>query len=222
MLIFVFGLLPAEAKIDYDQKDSLWIAIYNGSSPARLFIMSKTGDVASLETLNDSAETPLGSLWKLFVYIYLTDNQITLEPYRCKGIHPDEIFCCKLDGNIQMDEALYRSCGLFFDPARLGITSHAWKDYWTKKAKVDFIWLNEINELKPDKLVCVKDLLTALHKLNKLKLALSKTHSVLSRVLIEGTAKGTIRYLGGTVKIKTFTWNHPNKKTNLSEDLLAG
>lgn len=191
------------------QKDFLQMAIYEGNNSGKLLIINNTGKIVSETTLTDSATTPLGSLWKLFVYIYLADNRLYPPPYVCRGNHPDEVFCCQPGDNIRMDEALSRSCGLFFDPVRLGITSDKWKDYWTNTVKIEFYWLNELNTLQPETVIPVKELLVALYQINKLRFALNKTHSVLSKVVIDGTGKGVVRHLGNTVKIKTFTWNHP-------------
>lgn len=197
--------------MDYIQQDSLQIAFYDGRDSFRLLLIDNTGKIASETTLTDSTTTPLGSLWKLFVYIYLADNRIFPPPYICTGNHPDEVFCCQPGDSIQMDEALYHSCGLFFDPVRLGITSDSWKDYWTNTVRIDFHWLNGLHTLQPETVIPVKELLVALYQINKLRFALSKTHSVLSKVVLEGTAKGAVRHLGNTVKIKTFTWNHPSE-----------
>jgi len=208
-IVFIFNSGCHAAETDYPSESKLWVAIYTGTGKARIFVTDKNGDISSVSTLEDSLTTPLGSLWKLFVYIYITDKGIIPEPYLCKGKDPDEIFCCKPGHAIRAEEALYLSCGLFFDPKRLRIDPQQWKSYWKDKVRPDFEWLTRIETLKPDTSVRVRELLTALYQINTLRFALSKTQSVLSKVLTQGTAKGAVRYLGNTVKIKTFTWNHP-------------
>lgn len=213
-IVIPFLLNPGRiaAETDYPTGGELRIAIYTGTGPARLFITNKNGEISSVRSLEDALATPLGSLWKLFVYIWLTDKGIIPEPYICKGGKPEESFCCKPGYAVRAEEALYLSCGLFFDPERLRIDPQEWKMYWKDHVGLDFEWLTRIEILKADTEVRVKELLTALYQMNRLGFALSKTQSVLSKVLTQGTAKGAVRYLGNTVKIKTFTWNHPMLK----------
>lgn len=215
LLIFLFVLFIPEkisAESDCSEDSDLQVAIYTGTDPARLFITNKNGDIFSVRNLDCRLTAPLGSLWKLFVYIWLTDKGIIPEPYLCKGGNPEESFCCKPGYAIRAEEALYLSCGLFFDPERLGISPQEWKAYWKDHVGLDFEWLTRIERLKPDTSVPVRELLDSLYRMNRLGFALGKTQSVLSNILIQGTAKGAVRYLGNTVKIKTFTWNHPRLK----------
>ncbi len=209
VILFIFNSVGHTAETDYPTGIELRIAIYTGTGPARLFVTDKNGDISSVRVLEDTLATPLGSLWKLFVYIWLTDKGIIPEPYLCKGGDPEESFCCKPGHAIRAEEALYRSCGLFFDSERLRIDPQQWKAYWKDHVGLDFPWLTRIETLKPDTSVQIRELLTALYQMNTLRFAFSKTQSVLSKVLTQGTAEGAVRYLGNTVKIKTFTWNHP-------------
>ena len=76
--------------------------------------------------------TPLGSVWKLFVYSYLHAHGATETPYRCAAGQrkTDEEYCCDPGERIERDAALARSCGPYFEPARVGIDAQAWADYW--------------------------------------------------------------------------------------------
>jgi uncharacterized protein YfaQ (DUF2300 family) len=60
-------------------------------------------------------ETPLGSVWKLFVYGYLVDRNIATPDYACNGGDPEEVYCCMTGGHIDREHALVQSCGLFFE-----------------------------------------------------------------------------------------------------------
>ena len=83
-----------------------------------------------VEKKNNNIKTPLGSLWKLFIYTYNKENSLSSSPYRCKGNLNQEIFCCKKGESIDEDDALAKSCGLFFSPSRLQISKKKWKDFW--------------------------------------------------------------------------------------------
>lgn len=159
-------------------------------------------------------QTPLGSLWKLFLYIFLVENQITPEPYKCTGNDPNEIFCCKPHKKVDVDRALIKSCGLFFDKVRSDILkgSHStWRLFWEDELGLKYEWLTNLSELRPGKIVKVRDLLISLLKTNKLSHATLRSREVLPEVLISGTAKGAVRLLGNSLKIKTFTWDDPNR-----------
>ena len=55
-------------------------------------------------------QTPLGSLWKLFVYGYLQANGQQEPPLRCTGQDPEqEQYCCDPGESVDRDEALIRS-----------------------------------------------------------------------------------------------------------------
>lgn len=202
-----------EASIVVPPQDHFWLVSYDGSNPPGLLTIDKTGSIVSETVMPTSLTTPFGSLWKVFVYLYLADNRIMPPPYTCTGNHPDEAFCCAPGESIRMDEALFRSCGIFFDPVRLGIAPKDWKRYWIQTAKLSFPWLTDLKQLQPAIEVPVEELLAALYQVNDLGMATRKTQTVLTNVLIEGTGKGVIRYLGNTVKIKTFTWEHPQDDT---------
>ena len=94
-----------------------------------LLSLSQTQLIAR-EPLPSSLDTPLGSLWKLFVYAWLFDTGAREPAYECRGQSKDEVYCCAAGGRIERDQALVKSCGLYFEPARLGISSADWRTYW--------------------------------------------------------------------------------------------
>jgi uncharacterized protein YfaQ (DUF2300 family) len=159
-------------------------------------------------------KTPLGSLWKLFLYIFLVENQITPEPYKCTGSDPKEIFCCKPQKRIDIDQALIKSCGLFFEKVRSDILKNnhdVWRLFWRNEVGLKYGWLTNLNGLRPGEIVNVKEILTSLLKTNKLSHATLRSREVLPEVLISGTAKGAVRLLGSSLKVKTFTWDDPDR-----------
>ena len=180
-----------------------------------LFSVYATKSENEIEKIaSQELQTPLGSLWKLFLYIFLVENQITPEPYKCTGNDPNEIFCCKPHKRIDIDKALIKSCGLFFDKVRSDILKNsygAWRLFWKDELGLKYEWLTNLNELGPGKIVNVRDLLTSLLRTNKLSHTTLRSREVLPEVLISGTAKGAVRLLGSSLKIKTFTWDDPNR-----------
>ena len=53
-----------------------------GAQHDQLYQLSSSG-VTKASTLPDSLTTPLGSLWKLYVYAWLEDTHQPEQPYQC-------------------------------------------------------------------------------------------------------------------------------------------
>src|SRR5512139_388908 len=85
---------------------------------------------AAAATLPAGLSTPLGSLWKLFVYAYLADRGLEAPDYVCGGHDREEVYCCVPGGSIGREAALARSCGLFFAPGPLRIPGADSCAYW--------------------------------------------------------------------------------------------
>ena len=116
-LVFPFLLLSLSngslrAKDFYVEKRNDQIKVYSFDIKNKKLVIQKDKDI----------KTPLGSLWKLFVYAYNKENSLSSPPYTCNGILNEEVFCCKKGENIDEDNALANSCGLFFSPYRLRIS----------------------------------------------------------------------------------------------------
>lgn len=109
--------------------------------------------------------TPLGSTWKLFVHSYLHAHGAQEPAYRCDARTPreHEEYCCDPGGSVTRDEALARSCGPYFEPARLGITADAWKRHW--RGRDAPAWLQSLDQLRPATELPVADLLQALDRI---------------------------------------------------------
>lgn len=156
-------------------------------------------------------QTPLGSLWKLFVYAYIVENDLSVSPYVCKGSHPDEVFCCKPGHSVDLDLALAKSCGRFFDFQRLGISQNAWKTYWNSFG-VNHPWLTTIELLSPNTQINVSELLSVFEEISKHPLLMTKLRSALSQVVTVGTAQKSIGLIGSSMTFKTYTWDAPSRK----------
>ena len=159
----------------------------------------------------DDMQTPLGSVWKLFVYVYAIERGIPLPDYTCRGksdLASQEIYCCDPGQTVKRDAALAQSCGLFFEPERLHLDALDWHQYWHRKIP-QVAWLADLDKLKPASMVSVSSLLQALAGMDGA--AREQAESALLAVVLNGRGQGTLRHLGGRYRVKTFTWNNPQK-----------
>lgn len=155
-------------------------------------------------------QTPLGSVWKLFVYAYAIERGIAMPDYRCRGASAarEEIYCCTPQQSVARDAALAQSCGLFFEPARLHLDAQDWRRYWSGKAP-QVAWLAELAQLEAGRQVSVASLLQALASIDGV--ARERAESALLGVVLNGRGQSALRYLGGRYRVKTFTWSHPQR-----------
>jgi uncharacterized protein YfaQ (DUF2300 family) len=151
---------------------------------------------------------PLGSLWKLWVYGYALEAGVATPPYRCGASRrPGEEYCCEPGQSVERDQALARSCGLFFEPGRLGIDPVAWREFWSRRAGPHAAWLSDLGRLRPETTVPIAEILHALAAVPPL--ARASASRALLPVVIDGYGSGTATRLGGLMRVKTFTWSHP-------------
>lgn len=172
--------------------------------------MSAQGTSVAVDGRAAELQTPLGSVWKLFVYAYAIDRAIPMPDYRCRGgdAAKEEIYCCNPEQSVTRDAALVQSCGLFFEPARLHLDAQDWSRYWASKAP-QATWLAELAQLKPARKVSVSSLLQALASIDGV--ARERTEAALLGVVLNGRGQSALRYLGGRYRVKTYTWNHPQR-----------
>lgn len=154
-----------------------------GTQHDQLYQLTPSG-VASVSTLPDTLSTPLGSLWKLYVYAWLEDTHQPEQPYQCQGKSPEEVYCCQAGESITRDTALVRSCGLYFAPQRLHIRSDVWEQYWQQRQSPT--WITSLTTLKPETSVTVKSLLDSLATLP----AQNKAQEILLDVLLDDSKMG--------------------------------
>lgn len=194
----VFGLLLWAPLLAFAIDQPLQLAIRSGGGDT-LFSLS-TEKLQSQKPLPDSLFTPLGSLWKLYVYAWLEDNQQPERPYQCSGEENEEVYCCNAGESIMRDKALVRSCGLYFSPQRLGINPHAWQQYWqTRKAPH---WLQQLASLQPQTRVPVHQLLQTLEQLP----AQQKARTVLLDVVLDASKQSLAGAFGSRLRVKTWSW----------------
>jgi len=159
----------------------------------------------SARPLPATLETPLGSVWKLFVYGYLVDRNIATPDYVCNGGDPEEVYCCMTGGHVDREHALVQSCGRFFEPARLQLDPADWRKYWT--AAHAPVWLRDLHAMTPTRRVPVTELLAALQAMpSRPREAASST---LVSVLTSGRGEGTVALYGSVLRAKTWTMPDP-------------
>ena len=172
---------------------------FGGPQGGQLVQLASSG-VAERQPLPAQLQTPLGSLWKLFVYAWLEDTGSQEPAYACQGQSREEVYCCTAGASIGRDEALVRSCGLYFEPQRLNIDPAQWNTYW--QARQAPAWLLDIAMLQPQARVPVADLLQVLALLP----AQQKARSVLLDVALRAADGQAVGWLGGRLRVKTWSW----------------
>lgn len=198
LLLITFFTSNLLARDLYVEKRNGEIKVYSFDIKNRKLILQKDKDI----------KAPLGSLWKLFVYAYNKENSLSSSPYKCSGTLNEEVFCCKKGESIDEENALAKSCGLFFSPHRLRISRKKWKKFWKAK-KINAEWLVNLEQLKPEKMVSVNMLLSVLEQVKVLPKAKGFLDKALVRVVLNGTGKNSLSELGTNPRIKTFTWDKP-------------
>ncbi|WP_338920854.1 DUF2300 domain-containing protein [Pseudomonas silesiensis] len=164
-----------------------------------LLSLSRTR-LISREPLPSGLETPLGSVWKLFVYGWLVDTGAREPAYECRGQSKEEIYCCTAGAKIERDQALVKSCGMYFEPGRLGITGVEWRQYWQARQAPE--WLLDLASLQPATRVPVTELLRALSMMP----AQDQARRVLLDVVLNAAEGHVVGELGGRLRVKTWSW----------------
>ncbi len=159
-----------------------------------------TTQLIAREPLPSTLDAPLGSLWKLFVYAWLVDTGAREPAYECRGQSKEEVYCCSAGGKIERDQALVKSCGLYFEPARLGISSGDWRTYW--QARKAPLWLLDLPSVQPATRVSVSELLGVLALLP----AQEQMRRVLLDVVLNAADGNVVGELGGRLRVKTWSW----------------
>ena len=93
-----------------------------------------------------------------------------------------------------------KSCGLYFEPARLGIAAAGWRAYW--QARQAPSWLLELPSVQAATRVSVADLLKVLASLP----AQEQMRRVLLDVVLGAADCNVVGDLGGRLRVKTWSW----------------
>lgn len=164
-----------------------------------------SGDPAKVAAKADAGKVPLGSLWKLFVFAYLSDTHAQEPAYVCSKKAPQEEdkYCCAPGESITRGPALARSCAPYFAPSRLGITETAWKEHWRGATKPR--WLRDLAQMQPDTQVPVEELLRALAALSEA--ARTEARAAMLETAVEGYGRDALVHLGTGLRYKTYSWH---------------
>jgi uncharacterized protein YfaQ (DUF2300 family) len=161
-------------------------------------------------------KVPLGSLWKLFVYLWLVETNADAPPYvktGMKALREEESYCGELGDSIDRDAALVSSCGLFFDPARLRIPPQTWRAFWQPRlASGAAPWLSDLAAMRPATEVTPAALILALEAAPP-RAREEAASILLARAFLRGSsaypADAWVRQVGGGWRVKTFSWFRP-------------
>ena len=168
---------------------------------------------AAAPAVDGATMVPLGSLWKLFVYLYAADTGAALPDYHCSGRAPEEVYCCEPGQSIDRDTALAQSCGLLFEPARAAFERGAWRRYWSALLGAplsgELAWLAEPAALEPGASASLGALLRVLGRVPPA--ARAEAETALLRVVLDGRGADSVRWLGGRLRAKTFTWHQSGR-----------
>jgi uncharacterized protein YfaQ (DUF2300 family) len=176
------------------------------AAPAQAAWFDNAGTTARMRSEPADAATsptPLGSLWKLFVYAWLVDTSRDEPAYRCEAAarRGDDEFCCDPGDAVKRDAALQRSCGAYFEPQRIGLDAQAWRAHWQGRAAP--AWLHDLESMKPDRNVRVDELLGALRSVS------DRARSAARAALLPNTTRDAklLAALGSGPRFKTWTWS---------------
>lgn len=178
-------------------------------APVQLAMRTAQGDqwlrldrqqVLERQPLPAALRTPLGSLWKLFVFAWLVDSGQSEADYSCTGESREEVYCCEAGQGIGREAALVKSCGLYYQPARLGLDAATWRRYWSAHQAPQ--WLLDLDRLQPQTEVPVVELLDLLARLP----AQAEARRVLLQVALNADDGHSVASLGGRLRVKTWSW----------------
>ncbi len=158
------------------------------------------------------AEVPIGSTWKLFVFAYLNATNATETAYRCPAsgssrIKGDE-YCCDPGESIDRNTALARSCGNYFELARLRIAAADWQRHWREQKSP--VWLHSLAHLRPDQPVAIPAILAALGSVSAD--ARQSARVALATLSLNSANGAVLAAWGSGIRFKTFSWDHPSIK----------
>lgn len=89
-------------------------------------VLGPNGQALSNPRWRPDQLVPLGSLWKLLAYAELSERGRTEPAYTCQGQNKDEVYCCHTGERIDRGTALWKSCGLYFEPTRTHAPGEPW------------------------------------------------------------------------------------------------
>ncbi len=190
--------------------DNALVAWLEAGREGRVEMRALSGESGAAQpAVRDATATrvPLGSLWKLFVFSYLSDTRAQEPAYVCSANRAaqtsEEQYCCTPGESVARTQALARSCAPYFSPVRLGIAQKDWQAHW--KSRISSPWLLELDHLKPGTEIPVGELLKALAMIAPQTRA--EARSALLEAGIEGYGREAWPVLGSGMRYKTYSWH---------------
>jgi uncharacterized protein YfaQ (DUF2300 family) len=119
----VHAKVPAQAPEPAPQQ--LQLAWLGHDDQVHTAVLGPTGQAPASRWQADQL-VPLGSLWKLLAYAELSERGRNEPAYTCQGQDKEEVYCCHAGERIDRGTALWKSCGLYFEPARTHGPGEAW------------------------------------------------------------------------------------------------
>lgn len=157
------------------------------------------------QALDPDTSSPLGSVWKLFMYAYLVETNTAENPYQCQGREQEEVYCCEPGGHIDRDNALLRSCSLYFAPERWQVNKQQWDKLWGRD-----VWLIENAVPQANTRVKIGDLMLTLEHFPE------RARWQAQRVLMELPWREqygkVLQELGTRLRVKTYSWKENDQR----------
>lgn len=160
--------------------------------------------VKAMGASDQALRTPLGSIWKLYVHAWLIETGAPDPGYQCQGGLKDEVYCCEAGETIHRDQALVRSCGLYYEARRTEIDRRDWATFWETRIQAP-AWLQDLDVLQAGTEVDVDELLRTLAELP----AQEELRRILLDVSLTARDPAVLGHLGGLLRAKTWSWRDP-------------
>lgn len=169
------------------------------------------------QPVTEPLRAPLGSVWKLFVYGYLAGRDAREPVYRCDAVQrqADDEYCCDPGASIGRDMALARSCGPYFEPARLGLTQADWSRFWQQADAPP--WLHRLRASRPETELPVADLLLALDHMP----AAARIAARQALLPVSLREDGVLAAFGAGPRMKTWSWRVDGERAGGAAGWLA-
>ncbi len=180
--------------------------VLRGAQHDQLYQLSSSG-VTKVSALPDSLTTPLGSLWKLYVYALAGGYPSTGAALPVSRKLPGRGLLLSGWGE---HNARYRAgtflWALFLRRSGCILAQMCGGQYWQQRQAP--AWLASLTTLKPETSVTVKSLLDSLATLP----AQNKAQEVLLDVVLDEAKIGVASMLGSRVRVKTRSWFADDKQ----------
>lgn len=212
-MVILAVLASAFSPVGPAYADQARLVVLDAGGP-RHFLLDRRDDAVMWEELdsNDAVwdqEYRLGSLWKVFLFTYLSARDVVLAPYHCTG-QAGGRYCSLMRGHggVDLNAALMQSCELAFQEFKEAIQAGEWTDFWRKLlgAEAVPVWLANLDAFGARTEAPPETVLRLFAHIREQSSAWPALKAALALVPWEGTAKA-LRHQdpNGELVVKTFT-----------------